>query len=210
MLKKQIWNYILNISEKSDWDSILFRDNIWLFYNNQVHWNKIILIEKINNYIFENWKNKADGIVTNIKNKKIWVFLADCNGIVVMWKDYFGIVHSGRKWLFAWILWDVIKTITDKWEKIKHLKIFIWPSIRSCCYEVWDEFLNYFDKKYLLTFDSKFKLDMIWFILDYLLWIWILISNIEISQICTYCNDWFFSFRKWDLKNRFLISVEKI
>ncbi len=95
------------------------------------------------------------------------------------------------------------------WENIKDIKIYIWPSIRKCCYEVWEEFKQYFDEKYLNHKNNKIYLDMISFIKDELNRLLIINENISIDTTCTKCSDNFFSYRWWDEKERFVLWIKK-
>ncbi len=87
--------------------------------------------------------------------------------------------------------------------------MYIWPDIKSCCYEVWIEFKEYFDDKYLIVRWEKLYLDMNWIIIDIAIAHWIYKEDIIINPDCTYCDGKYFSFRKGD-KDQMLIAVEKI
>ncbi len=191
-----IWKYEINISEKKD---KLIPNNF--LKCEQTHSSTI--------YLRESWEfinQKSDWIITNITNKSIAVRVADCNAIILMWKNYFGIVHAWRKWLKSWIIQNAIDILKGKWEK--NIEIYIWPSIRKCCYEVWNEFKDFFDNKYLISKDEKLYLDMISVIQDISNKNWI--KQINIHPDCTFCSNKYFSYRKGDKNSRMIISIEKI
>lgn len=205
MITKSIKNYQIQITDKSDWPS----RNVDAFFKlKQVHSNKVLILE---NSEIPTYSVEADWIVSCLENYKIWVVVADCNWIVLMWKKWFGLVHAGWKWLKHWIIENTIRILSKKWESIEDLFIFAWPSIRQCCYEVWEEFSDYFNMKYLSPCDNwKFMFDMIWVIRDKLMDLWIIDWNIEIFDECTKCSWRYFSYRNNDIDSRNIIWVEKI
>lgn len=193
-----IHNYNIYINEKTD-DPNLFPNDF--FKCQQTHSSNI--------YLRESWdfvNQQADWIICNILNTKIAVRVADCNAIILMWKKYFGIVHAWWRWLKDWILTKAIKIMQQKWEK--DIQIYVWPSIRQCCYEVGNEFKVFFDNKYLISTKGRLYLDMISIIQDTAQKNWI--SQITIHPDCTYCSSKYFSYRRWDKDKRMIISLEKI
>jgi len=191
-----IWKYEISISEKED--NLIPNDFLKC---EQIHSSTI--------YLRKDWdfiNQQADWIITNRINQKIAVRVADCNAIILMWKEYFGIVHAWRKWLKDWIIQNAIDILKENGEE--NIEIYVWPSIRKCCYEVWPEFREYFDKKYLISKDEKLYLDMINIIQDTANKNWI--KDIVIHPDCTFCSDKYFSYRKWDKDSRMIICVKKI
>lgn len=194
--------YKIYISEKKDGTAREIKDFI---YASQVHGDNIYTLEKKEEFI----STENDGIISKLINTKIWVLLADCTGIVIMWTDRYGIVHAGWKWLKNEIIKKALDILQKNWEKIETLKIYIWPSIRQCCYEVGEEFLEYFDEKYFDRHDWKLYFDMIKKFKDVLLDAWVVKENIEINSNCTACSWHFFSYRKQNNNQRILVAVEK-
>ena len=178
---------------------------LWPYYKcQQIHSNVIYLREDGQEFI----QQQADAIVSNILNTKIAVRVADCSPIVLMWKKYFAVVHAWWKWLQWWILSKTIELLQSKDEQ--SIKMFVWPNIKSCCYEVWSEFLEYFNDKYLSTRESKLYLDMIKIITDTAMTYWIASDDIIIDSDCTCCSGKYFSYRGGDKDKRMMIAVEKI
>lgn len=196
--------YKIYISEKIDGNARNFTD---FQVCRQIHSDKIV--ELNNDNIWTIRDIEADWIITNLKNTKIWVLLADCNWVIFVWKEYIWAVHAGWKWLKSWIIEKIFDLFLVKNEKIEDIQIFVWPSIRSCCYEVWEEFNSYFEEKYLQKRNWKIYLDMKQNIEDRLEKIWIKKGNIEIFPECTHCNEKFYSYRKWDKVERIIVGIEK-
>ena len=195
--------YTLYISEKKDGTARAMKDFI---YTSQVHGDNLYILEHPEDFII----SKNDGIITQLTNTKIGVLLADCNGIAIMGKKRFGIIHAGRRGLQKGIIQKAIKTLHELWEDISSLQIYVWPSIRQCCYEVGEEFLTYFDAKYFARKDERLHFDMIARIKDILSEYGIPEKNIEINTKCTSCSDKFFSYRKQNCNQRIVVWIEKI
>ena len=126
-----------------------------------------------------------------------------------MGKSWYGAIHAGRKWLKNDIITKAINILKEHDEDPLWMKVYIWPSIRQCCYQVGEEFLEYFNKKYFTKRNGKTYLDMIAVAKDTLIDAWILPENIEINEYCTSCSWKFFSYRNNNNNQRFVVAVEK-
>lgn len=195
-------DYTIYISENKDATA----RELWGFvYARQIHGDSVCVVDKE----LKDIPSEHDAIVSKIWKMKIWVLLADCNGIVLMWKTRYGVVHAWRKWLQNGIITKVLHILEDCDEDISSLKVYIGPSIRECCYEVGEEFLWYFDTKYFTRRDGKLYFDMIKKLIDVLCEKGVLRENIEINEYCTCCSWKFFSYRKGNDNQRFIVAVEK-
>ena len=202
MIKLKKNNYTIYISEKEDGTA---RDIKWFTYTNQVHGDNIAIFDEDQEFI----SSENDAIISKRIGVKIWVLLADCNGIVIMGKIRYGIVHAGWKWLKNGILSKTLHVLNELWEDTSNLQIYVWPSIRKCCYEVGDEFIGYFDKKYFDRRDWKLYFDMIAMIRDIAWNEWIWQKNIEINEYCTACSWRFFSYRRNNENKRITVAIKK-
>jgi YfiH family protein len=117
---------------------------------NQIHSNKVIVIddkEKI--YSKENLP-QADGLVTNLKNIVLGVYTADCCPIIVYDEEsaIIGVIHAGWRGAKNGIIEEVIKAMNNMALnlKIKNLKInaVIGPTIHQKSYETGPEFFEEF------------------------------------------------------------------
>ena len=163
--------YKIYISENKDNTA---REIPGFVYTKQVHGNNIYILDKNLEFI----PSENDGIITKLSNKKIWVLLADCNGIVLMGKIWYGVIHAGRRWLKNDIMTKAIDILQEHGENLWWMKVYIWPWIRQCCYQVGEEFLEYFDKKYFTRREGKLYFNMIAVAKDTLIDTWILVENI--------------------------------
>jgi len=140
-----------------------------------------------------------DAFVTKGKNIVLSVFIADCLPVFIFdkVKNIIAIVHAGWKGTKASIVKKTIFVMQQAFEsEPKDLVALLGPSIRRCCYEVGEEFKEYF-RRGIYQKEDKIYLDTVEINYLQLKEIGVLDSNIFDSGICTCCqNDKFFSFRK--------------
>jgi YfiH family protein len=144
---------------------------------------------------------EADALVTNKKELFLAVTLADCVGVLLYdpVEKAIGAVHSGWKGSKKKIANKTIKVMGNMYKSDpSKLKVFITPSIRSCCYEVGDEVANEFsDYSFALErVDGKYRLDLASVIVVDLLKAGVLEKNIELSSLCTCCQKDLYSYRR--------------
>lgn len=197
-----VQNYHIYITDKQDVD---LQTVLGTYYKcEQVHSDAVYVWEDGEMFVQQKW----DAIISNQLHTKIAVRVADCSPIVLMWVSYFAIVHAGWRWLQSGIIDKTIKLLYAKGEK--KLDVFVWPNIKSCCYEVWPEFKDYFDEKYFVLKWKKLYLDMDAIILDTLMDNWVDKKNIIFDSHCTCCSSKHFSYRGGDRDQRIMIAVEKV
>lgn len=195
---------ILNIEE----------DNI--FSAKQVHGTDVVIINK------EDFSKKdigeKDGLITDVKNIALCTYHADCVPIYFYdnKKQVIGLAHAGWKGTLNDINKNMIKIMIEHFgSDIKDIKIAIGPSIGSCCYEIGQDVLDLFLKKYSDYKNIFFKKEErvylnLWEVnKNNLLNLGIEEKNISLSEACTSCNiDKFYSYRKEKgTKNRMIASI---
>lgn len=196
------WNYTIEVTEKNDFDFSMYN---YPHLINSIHRCTQIHSNIIHEYHQNQDTPEWDGIYSNQSWIKLAVGVSDCNAVVIMGSERYGILHAGRRGLRDGIIQTMIHKLKEK-EK-SDLKIFVWPSIRTCCYEVGEEFTSYFDSKYLIKQENgKYTLDMIANISD--IFKELSISDITIHQVCTKCSNNFFSYRNWDRINN-ILTIQK-
>lgn len=148
-----------------------------------------------------------DALITNEKNVILTTFYADCVPIYLYDKlnNAIGIAHSGWRGTVKEIGIKTAKKMQQEFNtKFENLLIGIAPSISLCCFQVDEtvcqEFKSKipFSHKYIFedTEQGKYKIDLQEIIKQGFINIGVLEENIEISRICTKCNnDIFFSHR---------------
>ncbi len=131
-----------------------------------------------------NKKEDADGYIFNEIEIPLCIRTADCLPIVIEGDNTSAFIHAGWRGLYGGILSQ------EKMALIVNPKIFIGPHIGPCCYEVGEEFKNYFREE-LIQRNQKIYLDMVSVVKNQM-------PHIEIntSGICTHCQFEFHSYRK--------------
>lgn len=211
-MQKYILNwYELCLFGKEDWDAKHKEHTVHSQYVsvNQKHIDNIYYIQW-DESCWENLLEEADAIISRKSFWKwIWVYMADCNNIAILWESYYWVVHCSWKTLDKWLLQNAINDLIEKWESTSQMHCFIWPSIRRDSYEVWNEFYDIFDKKYLTKSSGKVYFDMIELIHDIFASSWFLSENITLYEDCTFeqNSDWW-SYRKWEVWCRNFLWVK--
>ncbi len=142
---------------------------------------------------------EADGVFTDRKLIPIGVVTADCMPIVLFDGKNLSILHAGWKGLFSGIIENGLKN-----HNKDTVKAFIMPSIRDCCYQVKEDFIQIHNIKQ--SFYSKTR-NGIYLSLQKIAKNILNrygISKIYEIPICTACCDKLYSYRKGDFESRIL------
>ena len=183
---------------------------------NQIHSNQIVFGSKTQEIV----KVKADGIVCDKHNQNLWIYTADCMPILFAdkTKRIVAAIHCGRKGLENNIIKNIIKIFCIKGCLKEDILVAIGPSISEKNYLVDNKTLKNFYKKVvskesLLFSDSKAiflnlkelikkkydsnPLNLRKYAHIQLLKEHIPITNIDISNLCTYESNYnFYSWRR--------------
>ncbi len=152
---------------------------------------------------------EGDGLITDTRRVAIAVRTADCLP-VFFWdavQKIGGVAHAGWRGVKAGIIPKMIREFRENFDsRISTIQTAIGPSIRACCYEVGDEFQEYFPKHYQKKSGAlKGYADISGAAKDQLLAEGVLSSQIFDSGICTACeNRRFFSARREKTDERIL------
>ena len=170
----------------------------------QTHSNNVKYIKKSGLY-----KN-IDGLVTHIDNNiYLMIQTADCMPIFMIdnIKGMIGLVHSGWKGTSNSIILSAISIFSNYDSRIDDIEIYIGPSIKSCCYEIKYDVAKYFNPKFIIKNNQKSFLDLEKKVRYDLYEVGIKSSNIFISDICTYENKNFCSYRRDNDKSGRMYSI---
>ena len=163
----------------------------------QTHSNNVIYVDKPGIY------RNVDGLVTNLENKiKLVIQTADCVPIFItdLKNKNVGLVHSGWKGTANSIIISAISVFTNKGSDIKDISVYLGPCIKKCCYEIKDDVSKFFDNKFIIKKNKMQFLDLESKIFDDVLKIGLTEKKLFKSNICTFENKNFCSFRR-DNKN---------
>jgi polyphenol oxidase len=125
--------------------------NSSLFCVNQVHSDKVFILNDANITSNEVMKVSADAVVTHIPGKPIGVFSADCLPILIYDPrlKVIGAVHAGRKGSEQGILLNVVREMGRVYGSCpEDLIAGFGPAIGGCCYEVEEDCVQPFKNKF--------------------------------------------------------------
>lgn len=172
----------------------------------QVHGTDIIVVDSDLKDSGDNRQLEGDGLVTNLSKISLITYHADC--VPIFFADVsnrvVGLAHSGWKGTLNNISGKMINLMEKHFNsKTKNILIGIGPSIGACCYEVKEDLIQVFTKKYS-HFNNIFRVDGGKTFLDLWKVIYLQIldegipkENIIAANTCTSCNvDKFYSYRK--------------
>ncbi len=164
---------------------------------NQIHSDKVLYIDKPKLY------DNVDGLITHFNTNIILkIQTADCIPIFIIdhISGLIGLVHSGWKGTYKSIISNAISLFIKKKSKPENIKIYLGASIQSCCYEVKSDVSKFFNEAYIINHKNKIYLDLNKKVYNDLLNLGINKNNIFLSQLCTFENIDFCSYRR-DKKN---------
>lgn len=167
-----------------------------VFTIQQVHGDRIVLAEADGDKS-RLWE-QADGILTDIPNLPIAVRTADCFSVFLYDPKHesIGVIHAGWRGTQKNILVRAIEHMHRRWgTHPENLRVTFGPAIRSCCYQVGPEFLKYFPQEVTCGPNGYF-LDLLKANIGQLVQAGVDSKNIFDSNICTCCDEQYFSYRR--------------
>ncbi len=175
-----------NVAEKFNFENIVIP--------NQKHTNKVVTVNSL--------ETEADGIYTDKKNIPVGILTADCVPVVLFNSKELSVVHCGWRGMFDGIIQNAVNMFKEG-----GLKAFIGANIKGCCYEVQEDFIKNFEKKYKADKFFEKNKGSIHFNLNRFVKYILSKDNIEIVyevEFCTKCDDNLFSYRKGHIEERIL------
>lgn len=168
----------------------------------QVHQDKIEVVDtsKKSKVVVD-----VDGLVTKNPGTILAVNTADC--LPILFYDFTtkicACVHGGWKAILKRIAQKTVKIMMELGAAPQNIRVGIGPHIGVCCYNVTGERKKLFEKEFgpdslmIKRRGKKIFLNLSRVAAKQLMSEDILLENIKISPICTFCqNDLFYSFRK--------------
>ncbi|MBX7149775.1 peptidoglycan editing factor PgeF [bacterium] len=183
-----------------------------IFGVKQIHSNKAIRLSPTN----PGSKPEADALVTEQFGQYISIRTADCVPILLYdpVSHQVGAVHAGWRGLIAGVLENTLKEMAILGTQNSNLLAAVGPFICKNCFEVGEEVVEEFIKKFGTTFKiypgegKKSFIDLGAGIQKILEESGVPKSQIEFLPFCTRChNDLFFSYRNGDIQMRNLSFI---
>jgi YfiH family protein len=169
---------------------------------NQIHSDKIV--HKTNK---KSSNPTADGIITSLKHIVLFIKTADCVPIFLYDHEnkVIGAVHAGWRGTSLKIIKKAINKMEHFYKtKMENLYVFIGPAIGPCCYEVGKDVYESFsflgkakEDFFNRRKDKTFMMDLKGINAYLAEEEGVPQENIEICELCTYCNpNLFYSYRR--------------
>lgn len=183
-------------------------DKKTLVHMKQIHSNSV---HRVNENDCFDTPVTCDALITNKCNTPLMVMVADCSPILFYdtVNKVIAVAHAGRAGAFTNIVQNVLDSFTKEFNsKAENILVSIGASIGKCCYEVGSEIYDETKALHLeyaiIKKENSYYLDISSILHTQLLEAGILSENIEISPLCTCCNnETFFSYRANPKDGRF-------
>jgi len=186
----------------------VFLEGLGVDYRNlvcaeQVHGNKARYVSNNDKgkgaLSWDNVLRQTDGLITDKAGVPLAVFTADCLSVFLYdpKQKVIGLVHAGWRGTKAGVLAAALVLMREKFNsRSEDLSVGFGPVIRSCCYEVGEDFKELFDYG-LKRINNYLHLDLAALNKRQLLEAGVKEDSIYDSGICTSCSSKdFFSFRR--------------
>jgi hypothetical protein len=167
----------------------------------QIHSGDVIILDEIESH---NDSREGDALVTRLKGIAIGIRTADCVPILIADKksSVIAAVHAGWRGTYLEVAVNTINLIQSEYGIApSELTAVIGPSIKKCCYEVGEDVARLFrdkfdDKDQFLSQNgqSKYLLDLR--LANKLGLQKAGVGDVELLDICTKCDDNFYSYRR--------------
>lgn len=142
---------------------------------------------------------ETDALITDCRRLPLAVFTADCLSVFLSDRDHpaIGLVHAGWRGLKEGIISKTVAAMREEFgTESASLCALFGPAIRECCYEVGEEFRDYFPESVSRSSGSLY-LDLTKEARAQLSGCGLKSENILDTRICTSCSgQQMFSFRK--------------
>lgn len=159
---------------------------------------------------FETAVADSDALITNCRNLALAVFCADCLPIFLYapGNNAVGIIHAGWQGTKEGVTKNTVELMRKNFNiNVQDLLIGFGPAIRNCCYEVMDEFRDYFPSG-IQERSGRLYLDLIAVNIAQLKSLGVKESQIVDTGLCTSCmNKEFFSYRREGSRAGRMMSV---
>ena len=178
-----------------------------VFWRKQIHGDDI-LVAKDSSYSSHGCPD-ADAYITCQKNLPVAIRTADCVPVLLFdrVKRAVGIVHAGWKGTAKEITYKTVGRMKETFgSQPEHIQAVLGPAIQPCCYEVSQEFRQYFPDE-IIERGGKLYVDMTKNNYKQLLKAGLKKENIHNTGVCTCCNPKYFSFRRDIQKAGRMISL---
>lgn len=154
---------------------------------------------------------EGDGILTKKWESSYAIKIADCLGIVLVWKEFYCAIHVGWRGLYQWLIHHAVKKMCRHGECIMDMNIWMSPSLKYLeVWKNWDDFTTIIPQAFLKkNAFGLYEIDIVSRASSHLAFHGITQEKIQVHPDCTFKNsDKWFSYRKeWtQLRNWIVVT----
>ncbi len=178
-----------------------------VFWRKQVHGDDILKVQSGMGSLQDS--PEADAFITDAPRLPIAIRTADCVPVFIFDPVHqaIGLAHAGWKGTYKMIAAKTVQRMAETYgSKPLDLKVVLGPSIRVCCYQVGEEFRDYFPS-HVKDRAGNLYADVVAANKEQLLQAGVRSENIFDSGRCTCCDKNYFSFRREGPKAGRMISL---
>ena len=146
-----------------------------LKFMKQIHSDKVFVLENEDDELPE-----CDAVVTNLSDVGVCVLVADCSPVVMIdeKRGVICVAHAGRAGVTLKICTKAVTLMSEKFgSKADEMSVFVGANIKGGCYEVGELDLGEFNA--------------------------LGVKNLNFSEVCTHCDERYFSYRRDGVCGRF-------
>ena len=147
----------------------------------------------------------CDAMISALPNVGLVAMAADCIPIL-LWDEgqkIIGVVHAGRAGSALHVTRKTIVTMVEQFgSRLENIYGAMGPSIGACCYEVGNEATKGLEH-WVQRKDTRYFLDLNEANLHDMVALGIPRAHIDVSRVCTCCEEGYFSYRKEKITGRF-------
>ncbi len=140
-----------------------------------------------------------DGLFTLDPSRVLTITGADCFPVYVVdpIRRVTGLCHAGWRGVVAGVLPELVKQMVQKLHvQVKDLQVVIGPGIRKCHFEVKMDVWSQIPESNRIKCDGKTFVDLPKILREQALEAGVLPEHLEDSEICTVCEQNYFSYRR--------------
>ncbi|WP_331774507.1 peptidoglycan editing factor PgeF [Sulfurospirillum sp. 1612] len=176
-----------------------------LVFMEQVHGDSISIVRDVSSPKIR----RCDALITNLPDVALCVMVADC--IPVLLHDShtqaIAAIHAGRNGVAKKIVNKTIQAMQETYgSSPEDIQVFLGPAIGSCCYEVKEDVTAGFEG-YVRHHEGRIYLDIMQKCLDDMCEGGVSAQHINNAQICTCCEENYFSYRRDGVTGRFCGAI---
>ena len=165
-----------------------------LKFMKQIHSDKVFVLENEEDELPE-----CDAVITNLSDVGICVLVADCSPVVMIdeKRGVICVAHAGRAGVTLKICTKAVTLMSEKFgSRAGDISVFVGANIKGGCYEVGELDLGEFNAyKIGRNFDMNAALRDEFSALG--------VRNLNFSEVCTHCDERYFSYRRDGVCGRF-------